>query len=112
MRPAEKDRLRKPRNELKRTRMERRDSTIYSVNRELVEALTEGIEPCHPAITELAKSVEGTKKPHEDALKLTHTFLSQKLRLYPPDLRRMRNIILEREKSHRLFVKAVSAKEG
>lgn len=111
MRPAAKDRLRKPLNELKRTRMERRDSFIHSVYGELVDALIEGIKPCHPAITELAKSVEGTKKPHEDALKLTHTFLSQKLRVYPPELRRMRNIILEREKSHRLFVKAVSAKE-
>ena len=48
--PPEKDRLRKPWRALMKRRRASRDSFIWSINREIVNALTKGIEPCHPAI--------------------------------------------------------------
>lgn len=100
--PGEKDRLRKPwRASMVRKRASR-DSFIWSVYREFVAALVDGIEPIHPELATFVMKARPTRPPRAEALQLTQDFLRDKLKLEPPSLRRMQNII--GKKSSEFFV--------
>lgn len=99
--PPAKNRLQDPRRAYRERQKTTRNDLIYSVYYELLEALTTGVGPSFPALAELVDTARTPSIPHEEAMRLTQVFLSDQLKLRPPGIDRMRNIISEKSRLYR-----------